>query len=444
MKTPIIDFVDNYIKSGSMRLHVPGHKGEGFFGVAERDITEVKGADVLSCPKGIIAKSQEFTANIFSAGATIFSTEGSTLAIKEMVFLAAAYAKSIGRKPLFLAARNAHKAFVNAAMLVGAEVEWLYGNGSVIEQCVTAKTIEKKLIEGLLPAAVYVTTPDYLGNTLDIKAIKEVLSKYDVPLIVDNAHGAYLKYLSPDMHPITLGADMCVDSAHKTLPALTGAAYLHISNSFYNCVKDDIEQAVNLFSGSSPSYLILQSMDKLNETLNKGYRDSLKKCAEAVDNLKDKLTAIGYTIVGDERLKLTISAKPYGYCGDIIAERLRNDGIECEFSDEDYVVMMFTPSAGEGVFDKVFTALKAIEKRENIDKKPPCITPKKQVMSIREAMLSKTEEIAVNKAIGKVFVYSSLNCPPAVPILVAGEEVDENAVELFEYYKIDRIKVVKK
>ena len=443
MKTPIIDFVDNYIKKDVTRLHVPGHKGEGFFGVAKRDVTEVNGADVLFSPKGIIKESQALTAGIYGSAATVFSTEGSTLAIKEMVGLVVSLAKRRGQKPLILAARNAHKAFEKAAAIFDCEVEWLFGGGGLLSQSADEKSIENRLIGGLLPCAVYITTPDYLGNMLDVKAISVVCKKFNVPLIVDNAHGAYLKFLPQDVHPITLGADMCVDSAHKTLPALTGASYLHVGASIYESVKDDIEMIVDIFSGSSPSYLILQSLDKLNETLTNGYRESVKKCAENLDRLKQKLTKIGYTLAGEEKLKLSIFAKAYGYYGYDLAELLSRGGIECEFCDKDHVVMTFTPSLPDNVFEVVYKGLKNIEKRPPINEAAPSVTPKKSAKNIREAIFSQGEEVAARNALGRVFQYSSLHCPPAVPILFAGEVVDENAIDLFGYYGIDKIKVVK-
>ena len=118
MKTPICDFVENYAREGSLRLHMPGHKGIPFLGVEERDITEGEGADVLYGAEGIIAESEKYASELFGSGKTVYSTEGSSLCIRAMVSLIALQAKSDGKKPLVLAARNAHKAFMSAVALV--------------------------------------------------------------------------------------------------------------------------------------------------------------------------------------------------------------------------------------------------------------------------------------------------------------------------------------
>ena len=128
---------------------------------------------------------------------------------------------------------------------------------------------ELKRAEGKI-SAVYITSPDYLGGMSDIKSLSETAREYGVPLIVDNAHGAYLRFLKDSLHPIDLGADMCCDSAHKTLPVLTGGAYLHISENAPETYKNLGKKAMELFGSTSPSYLILQSLDKANESSHNG------------------------------------------------------------------------------------------------------------------------------------------------------------------------------
>ena len=126
MKTPICDFVENYARKGKLRLHMPGHKGIPFLGVEDRDITEVEGADVLYSPDGIIAESEKYAAELFGSGKTVYSTEGSSLSIRAMIYLITLQAKKEGKKPLILAARNAHKTFLSAVALTDCAVEWIY------------------------------------------------------------------------------------------------------------------------------------------------------------------------------------------------------------------------------------------------------------------------------------------------------------------------------
>ena len=202
---------------------MPGHKGNGE--IERYDLTEISGADSLYEASGIIAESEKNAGEIFGAK-TFYSTEGSSLSIKAMLHLVCLYAREKGEKPLILAARNVHKSFVSAAVLLDFKIDWLYGERSSYLECKISPRELESYFNGAerLPTAFYITSPDYLGNVQDVKGLSEVCHRYGVLLLVDNAHGAYLKFLSPSRHPIDLGADIVCDSAHKTLPALTGAA----------------------------------------------------------------------------------------------------------------------------------------------------------------------------------------------------------------------------
>ena len=233
MTTPVADFLRAYAASGTARLHMPGHKGRGPLGCEAWDLTEISGADSLYEAAGVIAESEENAAALFGSGATFYSTGGSSQCVKAMLFLALQN-RPAGTPPVILAARNVHKSFVHAAALLDFEPLWLWpeeGTGSSLCACpITAEGLERAL-EALPapPAAVYVTSPDYLGNLADIPALAEVCHAHKTPLLADNAHGAYLCFLAPSRHPLDLGADLCCDSAHKTLPVLTGGAYLHVA-----------------------------------------------------------------------------------------------------------------------------------------------------------------------------------------------------------------------
>ena len=445
MKTPICDFVENYVREGGLRLHMPGHKGIPFLGVEDRDITEVDGADVLYSPDGIIAESEINATELFGSGKTVYSTEGSSLSIRAMVYLVTLQAKKEGKKPLILAARNAHKTFLSAVALTDCEVEWIYPaeDDNIISCRVNAEQLEKRLDEmSSLPTAVYLTSPDYLGFISDIRKVAEVCRKRGVLLAVDNAHGAYLKFLPESRHPIDLGADICCDSAHKTLPVLTGGAYLHISKKAPKLFFDMAEQAMALFASTSPSYLILQSLDRANLYLSEDYKSHLSDTAAEVNNLKNTLIDNGYSLLGDEEMKVCVNAKRYGYYGHEIAEYLRENGIVCEFYDRDFTVMMFTPEIGKDRIERLKNALISLPKREEINEKAPSVGIPERAMTIREATLSPSYEVEVEKAIGNVLATANVSCPPAIPILVCGEIIDENAINCFKYYGIDKCRVV--
>ena len=441
MKTPICDFVKNYIEKDGLRLHMPGHKGSSFLGAEIMDITEIQGADSLYEASGIIKESEQNASEIFGCH-TFYSAEGSSLSIKAMLYLAVTLGRKGEEKPVVYAGRNAHKAFLSAAALIDFEVEWIFGSENYLSCNIIPEELDVKLNSAKVkPVAVYVTTPDYLGNLQDIREISKVCKKHGVLLLVDNAHGAYLKLLEKSMHPIDLGADMCTDSAHKTLPVLTGGGYLHISKSLDTRYKEQAKNAMLLFGSTSPSYLILQSLDMANK-----YMEECKECFGAfvrkVESLKDNLKNSGFEILGNEPLKVTISTKPYGYTGAEFAEILRGKNIECEFADPDFVVLMLTPQL-ENKFSEIEKELKSIPERQEVLKKMPQILKPEKVLGIREAMFSDKEKCTLEDSLGRVLAEGVLSCPPAVAPVVCGERIDQSAIECFKYYGTENLWVVK-
>jgi arginine/lysine/ornithine decarboxylase len=287
------------------------------------------------------------------------------------------------------------------------------------------------------PVAVYVTSPDYLGNMVDIAGLATVAHRHGCLLAVDNAHGAYLKFLDPSRHPMDLGADLCCSSAHKTLPVLTGGAYLHTTPALSHYGK----QALALFGSTSPSYLILQTLDAANKILAEGYASALAQTGKSVAALKQRLAA--YQFLGDEPCKLTIDAKAYGYSGTAFADHLRKANIECEFADPDFVVLMISPETGEADLQRLEKAMLTIEKCPALTDAPPCYHVLQQAMTIREAILSGCETIPADECEGRILATATVGCPPAVPIAICGERLDEYALQLFRYYGIGTCCVVK-
>jgi len=444
MKTPICDFARKYAESSPLRLHMPGHKGAPLLGFEGLDITEIDGADSLFDASGIIRESEENAGFLFGAD-TFYSTEGSSLCIRAMMHLLCLHARSEGKTPRILAGRNAHKTFLSAAALLDFEVDWIYpdASDSYLSCSVDADSLERAILSGDKPTAVYLTAPDYLGNLPDIKPLAQVCHRHGVLLAVDNAHGAYLKFLSPSKHPIDLGADLCCDSAHKTLPAVTGSAYLHLAKHLSPSFCQQAKNALSLFGSTSPSYLILQSLDAVNAYLDDGYKAKLNAFAESVAALKARLSKNGFTLAGNEPLKITLLTKPYGYTGEDLAACLAKAGIYCEFCDKDHLVFMVTPEIGEGGLERLSDALLNLERRAPILETPPAIGQARQALSIRRALTSPCEILKTSECKGRILASASVGCPPAVPILVCGEVIDESALRAFAYYGIEQCTVVK-
>ena len=437
IKTPIYDFVKKYATESNTRLHMPGHKGEGALCCEGYDITEIHGADSLFEADGIIAESERNLSQIFGTRASFYSTEGSSLCIRAMVFLAKQYSK--GRKKI-LAGRNAHKSFLSALSLCDVEADWLYGD-SLYSCNITSQKLEAALSQGDY-FAVYVTNPDYLGNLVHIKSLADVCHRHGLPLIVDNAHGAYLKFTG--QHPMDNGADMCCDSAHKTLPCLTGAAYLHVSDTAVYPYEKDVKRAMSLFASTSPSYLILASMDLSNKIMSHDYEKKIRHTASQVDELKTNIAHLGIDFSSREALKINIKPKSFGYLGTEIAKMLEKEGIYPEFCDRDNLVLMFSPNNSHKDFARITAFLSGTKRKNAIDELPPEIPELTKAMSPREAMFAPQETLPVEMAVGRILASPCVSCPPAIPIAVCGEVLDGQAVKCFEYYGVEKISVIKK
>ncbi len=446
MNTPICDFVAAYKTKNSVRFHMPGHKGRAYLGCESLDITEIVGADSLYDADGIIHESEANASKLFGAR-TFYSTEGSSHAIRAMLNLACQYARAKNRMPLIWAGRNAHSTFLSAAALLDFSVEWLYsfGENTYLSCRIEAAELDKKLnMTTNLPVAVYLTSPDYLGNQADIEQLAKICHKYGVLLLVDNAHGAYLKFLPYPAHPMELGADLCCDSAHKTLPVLTGGAYLHVSENISYFSDKEIKESFRLFGSTSPSYLILQSLDLANRYLAEAFSEELFLYLPLIEKMKNLLAAHGYTLVGTEPLKLTISAKEYGYTGNEMAELLSEKNIIVEFFDSDYIVFMLTPSLGKEAINQLAEELIALPYKNKIEKSVPHFFLPQVKMSVRAATMAPFETLPIEDCLGRTLARASVGCPPAVPILVSGELIDECAINCFRYYGIEVCKVVSK
>lgn len=441
MKTPIVSFLKSYQEKSPVRMHMPGHKGAGILGFEGMDLTEIYGADELFAAEGIIKESEQNVSNLFGCP-TYYSTQGSTLCIQTMCTILCQDAKSKGKKPKILAGRNAHRSFIHAAALLDFEIEWLYGNSDYLSCKIHAEDLEKAIIESL-PTAVYLTNPDYLGNLLDIKSLASVCKKHNVLLAIDNAHGAYLRFLKDSLYPIDLGADLCCDSAHKTLPVLTGGAYLHLSDSLNQVWKNDVKHFMEYFSSTSPSYLIMASLDAANEVLDTTFKKSLFECIQRVDGLKNTLVQHGYTILSGEPMKITISTKEFGYTGNEIANLLMECDIYPEFYDSDYIVLMPSPYNTKDDLKRLETCLCGIEGKPILVNKPPKLEQSKKAMNVRQALFSSSITLDVSKSLGQVCSSVTVSCPPAILPVIPGEVISESSIEVMKYYGIETIRVVK-
>ena len=468
MTTPIVEFVRRYAQSGTSRLHMPGHKGQSILGFEPWDITEIKGADELYEAEGIIAESEANATRLFGTAHTYYSTEGSSQCIRAMLCLALQAAPRTGKRPVLLAARNAHKALLYAAALLDFDIEWLWPapeDACALCSCpVSAARLTAALHameqQGRKPFGIYVTSPDYLGGVQDIAALAAVCKTFDLPLLVDNAHGAYLRFLPENRHPIALGAAMCCDSGHKTLPVVTGGAYLHLGKNAPIQDEAAVRNALALFGSTSPSYLILQSLDKCNQILAEGYPLRLLQCCGYLTRLRRELNEAAAAkhclvplVLESEPLKVTLDAAALGMTGTELAEALRSAKVECEYADPRYVVLMFTPANPPQDFERLTSAV--LHSVENLT--GPFPLPEENdreflelehelhaCCNIRQAVFAPQEQVPTEQAVGRICAMPTVSCPPAIPIVVSGEKITSAAVRLMQKHHVMQVAVLRK
>ena len=473
METPIVEFARRYAQSGTSRLHMPGHKGQSLLGFEPLDLTEIRGADELYEPEGIIAQSEANATRLFGTAHTYYSTEGSSQCIRAMLCLALQAAPQTGKRPVLLAARNAHKALLYAAALLDFDIRWLWPGaedaGALCSCPVSAAALTAALQElaeqGAAPLGVYITSPDYLGGMQDVEALAAVCDAFGVPLLVDNAHGAYLRFLPGEpLHPIALGAAMCCDSAHKTLPVVTGGAYLHLGTKAPVQDEAAVRGALALFGSTSPSYLILQSLDACNRELAERYPSGLQACCAQLAVLRGELNHAAHAagcpvplaLDGPHRepLKLTLDAAALGMTGTALADALRGGRIECEYADPRYVVLMFTPCNPAQDYERLQTVLRqclaaqpvsgSIPQPEELAGEFLALAQQAQARcTIRQAVFAPQERIPAQQALGRICAMPTVSCPPAIPIAVSGEVITPAALELMRRYGVEEVSVIR-
>jgi len=450
MTTPILDYLKAYQASDISRLHMPGHKGASYLGFEALDITEIRGADELYCPDGIIAESERNAAELFGSGITAYSTEGSSHAIRSMIFLARQLTGAPEHAWL-LAGRNAHKSLLYSAAICDLNLEWIYpslqAENSIAACQPSPEELENKLRqmkeENRLPFAVFLTSPDYLGQIAPLFEMSEICHRSGCLLLVDNAHGAYLHFLPTPCHPMDLGADMCCDSAHKTLPVLTGGAYLHLRKGLGS--QSEVKAAMELSGTTSPSYLIMASLDQCNKELSDTYPRRLKEVSDTLCQWKQELLKEGIPILSSESMKVVVSAAAMGFTGIELGDLLREHLGEPEFCDPDYLVCMITPDNRAQDLERLSSALR---KAASFRREPRMISSLQpvrlsSVMTVRQAVFAPHEFVPVEASVGRICGAPTVSCPPAVPIAISGERITEQAANLMLRYGFSRVSVVK-
>lgn len=429
MSALLFKALQNYINKDMAVFHTPGHRGTLPYDLSLKfDLTELPETDSLFEPEGVLKESQIQAAKVFGAERTLFSAGGCTLCIQTMLRLAAREGDTV------IFGRTSHISAVNTASLLGINPVWVYPDG--FPGRYDARNIRKALEENQNAKAVFLTNPDYFGCITPVDEIRHVCDEFGVPLLIDRAHGSHLPFLKGSGELIS-GAAMYADSAHKTLPVLTGGAYLNIFDSRF---ADDALDAMRLFASTSPSYLILTSLDTAAQYLRTDAPADFEQTAAAVADLRKKAEECGLGILNGptDPCRLTIETDS----GFESAEILRKNGVQPEFFMGNYVTLICTPFNSGEDFKRLGGAIKLLSKKENNTARSDF--PKTTAaVSPREAMNAESESVLSADSAGRISAGTAVPCPPGVPLLIPGEIITEEIAQFLQKCSIFLINVLR-
>lgn len=444
---PLVEKLIEFQEKGPVSFHVPGHKYGMLSGLPSAmraalsfDVTELNGLDDLHQPEEAIKEAQDKLSRLYKADASYFLVNGSTVGNLAMIYATCSAGDSV------IVQRNAHKSIFNALELVGAKPvlvtpEWDEATASI--GAVSNEQVAHAL--RLYPAAkaVILTYPTYYGTTgNDLTEIIFTCHQQKVPVLVDEAHGAHFVIGDPfPKSALALGADVVVHSAHKTLPAMTMSSFLHINHTSL-VSREQIEKYLGMLQSSSPSYLLMASLDDAR-AYAESYTDIdmkyfLKKRKEFIDQL---VAIQGLRVIeSEDPLKLMIRADHYS--GFQLLNALEKENLYVELADP-YQVLFILPLLKKAHFyqiDDVIIRLKrAIEWLSEHEEKIDAIDIPKLTREITELCYNGNELkqfqggwLSYEEVVGKVAATSIIPYPPGIPLVLAGERISQEAVELIK------------
>ena len=451
--------LEKYFNENYLPMHMPGHKrnikllGEKL--PYKIDITEIEGFDDLHHPEGIIKEIEEKAKKIYKSKKSFILVNGSTCGILAGIRSVVNYGDKV------LVARNSHKSVYNAIELNCLNPIYVlpkidkYG----INKNVEANDIEKILEKNKDIKLVIITSPTYEGVLSDIKAIVNIAHKYKVPVLVDEAHGAHLKFMeNSNFEALNCGADIVIQSLHKTLPALTGTAILHIKGDLVK--EEDVRRELSIFETSSPSYILISSIDECLDLIERNgkklfldYQENLKYFYNEAKTLK-KFKVLGNELLNNNNKKnieeiekslydfgkIVVITKNTNITGKELSDILRKDyKIEVEMASTYYIIAMTSICDNKESFERLLNALKEIDLKlkktvEDNSASYEIQLPKKE-MTINEALNSKKFMLENYKNLeGKISKEYIFAYPPGIPIITPGEVFDKNIINIIEKY----------
>ncbi len=436
----LLSFMQQYQQDGWSRFHMPGHKGNfpplRLPDLQRFDLTEINGADSLYQADGILRQLERRVADLYKTSDSVISAGGSTLCIQTMLSAALTPGEEV------IALRNAHIAFINTCILLGITPHWVFphhSDAAGVSGVADPAQIEEAVRLYPRAKAVYLTSPDYLGRIADIAAIAEICHRHGLLLLVDNAHGAALTL--SDRHPMALGADLCCDSAHKTLPVFTGGAFLHLSPPFSASL---IKDKMSLFGSTSPSYLIMLSIELCMDWLEREGKPAYDRTAACIEQLKAlcRSRQLPFIDQNADPFRLSLATGSVGYSDAAAGAYFRSYRIEPEYIGGGYAVFMASPFNTDTDWKRLSAAIEQLDIRPTL---PTSLsyTPPEVILSPREAAFSACESVPLSAAQGRIAAQTAVSCPPGVPVIIPGEKINIQVENFLKNSGFFMVKVVK-
>ncbi|MFX0549642.1 aminotransferase class I/II-fold pyridoxal phosphate-dependent enzyme [Hathewaya histolytica] len=458
LRLPLIDGINKYIKENNIPFTMPGHKsGKGFLSVEEGkifyenilkgDITEVEGVDNLHNPEDIIKESQNMLSKFYASYKSYYLVNGSTSGNMAMIYA------TFNKGDKIILERNCHKSIFNAVIM--RELEPVYLKNKLHEVFNAPVSLDREHFLSLIKnnkdaKGIVITYPNYYGVCVDLSEIIKEAKKYNMKVLVDCAHGAHFGIIEDiPQNPIKLGADMVVMSSHKTLSSFTQTAYLHINDSV------DVEKVdfyVSAFMSTSPSYVLMMSMEFARFYLEKYGAEAYKNFLDLILEYREKINNLqGFTTMGKEHMyidrndtldtfidltRLVISLDDR-FNSHKLLDYLRVNKIQGEMSDGKNVILIPSVFNDRDDFESLYNVLKSC----NLD----YLKGDEQIVSMEynipdsvlrpfEVMEREKILVDINLSEDKVCAKAIVPYPPGVPLIMPGEVINKQAIELIKFY----------
>ncbi len=448
------EFLAGLTKGGHISFHMPGHKGRRFFDalglsveidrLLEGDITEISGADNLFNPVGVLRKTMNRYKAIYDSRETFLSVGGSSACI------IAAIMTLVRRGGKILIGADAHKAAWNALSLIQAEPICLIPE--IVEESfiigdIKPSTVERELQKNPDVEAVFLTSPNYYGICADIDKISEIAHKYGKMLIVDQAHGAHLKLMEEygfsSLGAESKGADIVIESIHKTMASFTQTAVLNVYSDEIDLTA--LSRNLEIIQSSSPSYILMNSLDINAEIVELYAKELITRWVDNIDRFyKEASTINGIKLItgkNHDRSKINIDFQGLGISGTEAMSLFERQGIHLELSSGDMVMALTGIGNVKEDYDALIKALLNVVR--NTVKKHRMVNAKNAVEEFEDITLDEiitsnrvikklpicVEFVNINYGVGRICAKPIVEYPPGIPIAVPGEELSDKVIK---------------